>query len=693
MSSIISGYEYDIFISYRHNDNRSGWVAEFVNALEEELASTIKEPPSIYFDKNLHDGLLETYNVDKSLEGKLKCLVFIPIISQTYCDPKSFAWQHEFCEFNNLAKRDTLGRDIKLSNGNVASRILPVKIHELDTEDTAVIETEIGGALRAIEFIYKEPGVNRPLKVTDRKDDNQNHTDYDNQVNKVANGIKEIITAIKNPYIQNSRTAVQEKTKLSIGRKSFIGTVLLLLIIFLCYFAYQQLTIRNELPTLNKSIAVLPFVDMSPSKDQEYLSNGIAEEIITSLSQLKELKVIGRTSSFQFKGKNIDLREIGNKLNVSSVLEGSVMKSGNKLRITAQLINVEDGSHIWSERYEREMEDVFAIMDDIGKAIFTKMKVSMINSTVTASNQAVNIQAYENYLKGQLTNGVGLGDKAKPFFEKAIQLDPDYTDAYLGLAESYFYSLQALKHADTVFYLTEKVLSTVPTSARAHGLLYNYYMFLNWNWAKAKQQYEVCLSLTGYPPIAHPWFVTMTMGDVKQGIAELKIIMEHNPLDKDAISMLGYFMGIDGQFETGQELLKKAIEIDPSYPVTYSRFAQICTIKGDFELALENYDKAESLGRQSADERIWTLVKMGHMKKAMELFSSLDLTKWDPFLIASMQFSLGKPDDGFKWLEQSIRDDQSTFRSRVMLHVFDEVREDVRFKALVDKMDIPKSYH
>src|SRR5882757_5982137 len=181
MSSVVPGYEYDIFISYRHNDNRSGWVTEFVKALQEELAATIKEPISIYFDKNPHDGLLETHNVDKSLEGKLKCLIFIPIISQTYCDPKSFAWQHEFCAFNKLSKQDQFGRDIKLSNGNVASRILPVRVHDLDTEDRAIIENEIGGVLRAIDFIYKEPGVNRPLGVADKKADNLNNTDYKNQ--------------------------------------------------------------------------------------------------------------------------------------------------------------------------------------------------------------------------------------------------------------------------------------------------------------------------------------------------------------------------------------------------------------------------------------------------------------------------------------------------------------------------------
>src|SRR3954470_539581 len=125
MPSLIPLFEYDIFISYRHNDNRSGWVSDFVYSLKEELAATIKDPLTIYFDKNPEDGLLESHDVDKSLEGKLKCLIFIPIISQTYCDRKSFAWRHEFVAFNKLSKEDPPGRDITLGNGNVTSRILP----------------------------------------------------------------------------------------------------------------------------------------------------------------------------------------------------------------------------------------------------------------------------------------------------------------------------------------------------------------------------------------------------------------------------------------------------------------------------------------------------------------------------------------------------------------------------------------
>ena len=164
MASIIPGYEYDIFISYRQKDNKyDGWVTEFVDNLKRELDATFKEDVSIYFDENPSDGLLEIHNVDKSLEAKLRSLVFVPIISQTYCDPKSFAWQNEFVAFNRLAGGDPLGIDVKLPGGNVCSRIIPVRIHDLDASDTELIERELGGRLRSIDFIYSASGVNRPL--------------------------------------------------------------------------------------------------------------------------------------------------------------------------------------------------------------------------------------------------------------------------------------------------------------------------------------------------------------------------------------------------------------------------------------------------------------------------------------------------------------------------------------------------
>src|SRR4030043_1844299 len=158
MPSIISGYEYDIFISYRQKDNKGDrGVSEFVEALKTELESTFKDEVSVYFDINPHNGLLESHDVDASLKEKLKCLVFIPILSRTYCDPKSYAWEHEFKAFLEQASKDQFGLMVKLPSGNVASRVLPVRIHDIETADIKECESVLGGVLRGIEFIYKEP--------------------------------------------------------------------------------------------------------------------------------------------------------------------------------------------------------------------------------------------------------------------------------------------------------------------------------------------------------------------------------------------------------------------------------------------------------------------------------------------------------------------------------------------------------
>ncbi|MEM6816424.1 MAG: hypothetical protein AAF600_18860 [Bacteroidota bacterium] len=199
MHSSFPGFEYDIFVSYRHNDNRyDGWVSEFVEKLRQELNATFKDKLTVYFDQNYEDGLLETHDVGESIQRKIKSVIFIPIVSQTYCDTKSFAWQQEFLVFKKESLNDSIGMNVTLPNGNVASRILPVKIHEIDHADIRLLEKELSGALRSIDFVYTESGVNRPLRPVD--DDLNRGTRkllYRNQINKVANAIKEIVLGMK----------------------------------------------------------------------------------------------------------------------------------------------------------------------------------------------------------------------------------------------------------------------------------------------------------------------------------------------------------------------------------------------------------------------------------------------------------------------------------------------------------------
>src|SRR5260221_108943 len=198
MASILPGYEYDIFVSYRHNDNKyDGWVTEFVEKLQQELDATIKDKLTVFFDKNPSEGLHESHQVDQSITNKIRALILVPIISQTYCDTKSFAWKYEFKVFKSETEQDALGRNVKLANGNFASRILPVKIHDIDVEDVRVLETELSGALRSIDFIYRDAGVNRSLRPVDDEYATPGQILYRNQINKLANAIKEIIQGIK----------------------------------------------------------------------------------------------------------------------------------------------------------------------------------------------------------------------------------------------------------------------------------------------------------------------------------------------------------------------------------------------------------------------------------------------------------------------------------------------------------------
>src|SRR5579863_673294 len=246
------------------------------------------------------------------------------------------------------------------------------------------------------------------------------------------------------------------------------------------------------------SIAVLPFANMSGDKENEYFSDGLAEEIINALAQVPGLKVTARTSAFAFRGKEQDIRGIAEALNVRTILEGSVRRAGNRIRVTAQLINAEDGYHLWSERYDREMTDVFAMQDDIAAAIAAKLQLKLGPSPAVARHYTPSLPAYEAFLKGRHHLAKLAPDtiaRRKEFFDQAIALDPGYVEPYLALAGSYttlaIEGMPAKEMMPLTRSLARKVLELDPSERRAHALLGSVGALYDWNWKEAQERFRL----------------------------------------------------------------------------------------------------------------------------------------------------------------------------------------------------------
>ena len=518
MASIIPGYEYDIFISYRQKDNKhDGWVTEFVDNLKGELESTFKEDISVYFDINPHDGLLETHDVNASLKEKLKCLVFIPIISRTYCDPNSFAWEHELKAFVEQASQDQFGLKVKLPNGNVTNRVLPIQLHDLDVEDKVLIESVLGGVLRSIEFIYKEPGVNKPLTSEDDEKKNLNNTKYRIQINKTANAIKEIISGLKTEAVplvkeksllnetknevrsEDKRKDLIRMTIFSLKSKEWL---IMLLSIFICVagaFAIYRIINRSkqtqDLTKLEKSIAVLPFINDSPDQENTYFINGIMEEVLNNLQKIKGFRVLSRTSTEQYRGSaKLTIPKIAKELNVNYLVEGSGQKYGNKFVLRVQLIAAGNEKHLWGKSYDqeiRETSDLINIQSQIAQeiaaelnAIITPEEKQLIEKTPTT-----NLTAYDFYQRGREehtkfwinNSNRAVLQKAEDLYHKALKYDSTFAQAYTGLARVYWDKHSSAKeyfsknYMDSVLILSDIALSFDNKLAEAHTIRGDYY--------------------------------------------------------------------------------------------------------------------------------------------------------------------------------------------------------------------------
>ena len=572
MPSIIQGYTYDIFISYRQKDNKyDSWVTEFVDNLKKELEATFKEEINVYFDINPHDGLLETHDVDESLKEKLRCLVFIPIISRIYCDSKSFAWEHEFKTFVEQASKDQFGLKVRLPNRNVASRLLPIRIYDLDDTDIKLCESVLGGVLRGVDFIYKSPGVNRPLRSKEEKPQgNLNNTLYRDQINKVANSIKEIVRGLKNEPMEFGRET--KEVILTFGKS-----------------ALQE-----------KSIIVLPFENISPDPDQEYFCDGMTEEVITDLSKIHDILVISRNTAMTFKGAKKKTGVISREANVRYVLEGSVRKSGNNLRITAQLIDAETDIHLWAKTYNGTLDDIFDIQEKVSTSIVNalKVKINLEESNIIARRPVDNIEAYEYYLRARQEiyrfSEEGL-ERALKYLEKGIEITGEnellyscmgnvnfqYWNLEINLDESYL--IKAREYAERIFQIN-------PDSH--FGRLILGFLQSGNNPREAIKEFRLVLREDHYNDDALLWLCMLSvfMGKTEEINPLIERLIKTDPLNSIVKIIPGLKFYFHGKFESARESIGKAYQSDKNDVIVLMHYGRVLASCGLIDEALSAFD-------------------------------------------------------------------------------------------------------
>jgi TolB-like protein/DNA-binding winged helix-turn-helix (wHTH) protein/Tfp pilus assembly protein PilF len=327
-----------------------------------------------------------------------------------------------------------------------------------------------------------------------------------------------------------------------------------------------------------RSIAVLPFADMSPGGDQEYFADGMSEELISRLSKIGDLRVVARTSAFAFKGKNLDIREIGEQLDVGAVVEGSVRKAGDRLRITAQLVQVADGYHLWSETYDRQLDDVFAIQDEVSWAIADALQTHL-DITQAPKPPTEDVRAYELYLMGRFFWNQRSEEghrKAIGYFERALELDPEYALAYSGLADAYV--ILVMDFGFSADYLAEareaarRAVNIDNSLAEGHASL-GLYRYHAYDWPGAELELRRALAINPAYAIAHSWYAAllMTTGRIDESLAEIQLALRLDPLSGIINAVAGRLHLVARDYDTAVDRLERALELNPNLPGLYQR--------------------------------------------------------------------------------------------------------------------------
>ena len=454
------------------------------------------------------------------------------------------------------------------------------------------------------------------------------------------------------------------------------------------------------------SIAVLPFDDMSPQKDQEYFCDGITEEIINVLSQTENLRVIARTSAFSFKGKHEDVRQIGRKLGVGALLEGSLRKAGNRLRVTAQLIDTRDGSHIWSGKYDRELRDVFSIQDEIAAAIVSNLEVKLLSPEKTRSvaRHSRNLRAYEAYLRGLHYANKMSGywfEKAISSYEEAVSIDPSYALAHAAMAEAYIYNAffgwqthreSIVKGKESI----EKALQLDPALPEAHLMKAFVATYHDWDGPTAAREYRRALEL--YPNssrslMRYAIFLEFYEERHKEALETIDKAEELDPLDLLVKIYRVWLYSYQLKFDVALEEAQKIVALEPSYPLGHYWLGCAYGYKGEYEPAVAALEEAVRIGGRSIPllgELGYSYGKVGRGKEAeavlVELKEMAEQGQEASSSIARVYLGLGKVDEVFEWLEKAYIEHEMTLYYAPKDPAFAEISSDSRFISLTNRI-------
>jgi len=496
-------------------------------------------------------------------------------------------------------------------------------------------------------------------------------------------------------------------------KKLFIPALVIIAVIAVAIIIWQLLPQKEAVPTepSKASIAVLPFEDLSPEKNQEYFCDSMANSIINALSSIEDLSVRARGSSFLFKGKERDLQEIAMKLNVESVLEGSVQKMGSRFRITAQLINIADESVLWSDQYSREQGDVFAIQDEITLAIVDNLRIELLGEEKTklVKRYTDNIEAFNLYSKGVFSLNIRTVrdlKRAIQYFEQAIEQDPGYALAYTGLAYSHITLPTYADLSPSEFYQEEfkakeaalKALEIDSNLAEAHASLGMIKWLFDWDWDSAEREFLRAIELNpGYANAHYNYgYMLMYMARFEDAIREMKLALELDPLSLIINRNLGQLFYRARQYDQAIETLYKTLEMDPNFTFTHQYLGRTYLQKSMYKEALAEFKKEKEI-KKGVELRadaliIVTNALMGKKDEALQMLDDFrEQSKHvyiPPYFFALVYVALGEDDLCFEWLEKAYEEHDASLHRLNVDALFDSIRSDSRFKALLKKMNL-----